>query len=156
MTKDIEKKSCGDWQEGEDLGQAGPTPMVWWLRIRRDVPAIGSRLRSEESQPHTGPQSGTPVPGAGVPITSGCDNQRRLYLSGMGGCWRPWTSFWGAHAWLTCSLTHLWALMQRQQLQKHLAPVGGATLTGSRRGLRSGVRAVLSWDGSTGRCFQNE
>lgn len=129
MTKDIEKKSCGDWQGGEDVGWAGPTPMVWWVRIRRDIPAIGARLRSKESQPHAEVHS----------LGHQCWEQEspsRLAVTTSGDCiWVRWgaagdlgTPFEGPRHGLACSQTHLWALVQRQQLQ--LGPVGGAKLTG--------------------------
>ena len=51
---------------------------MWWLNIRRDISAVELPLRSQESQPYTR-LPWISVPEGKVPITSDCENQRRLW-----------------------------------------------------------------------------
>ena len=67
------------------MEQAGFTPL-WGSEKEGRIPQLWrSPLRSEGSQPHS---PGSPCQDTCL-ITSGCQNQRRLWLSEMEGCWSP-------------------------------------------------------------------
>lgn len=63
ITEYIKKKPCGTGRRGRGAEPAGPTPMVWQLRIERDISAVevsneeGSKLpnsgiNAEKRSPH--------------------------------------------------------------------------------------------------------
>ena len=59
------------------MERTGPT--MWQLGIGRDISAAKAPLRSKVLESHPAPQPGSPVPGRGIPITSGCENRWGLY-----------------------------------------------------------------------------
>lgn len=63
-------------RRGSDGEWAGPTPMVWQLRIKRDILAVEDPLSSKGILArHWAPKPGTPVLVKEVPITSGYEKQ---------------------------------------------------------------------------------
>lgn len=77
---------------------AGPTSMVWQLRIRRGILAV--KVPPEDPEvpvPHLTSQSRTLVLGIGIRITSGCEIQQELHSSEMmKAYWSVRHSSWGA------------------------------------------------------------
>lgn len=54
---------------------------MWWLKIRRDISVVEVPLWEVTGpSPHQAPQARVPVTGREVPLTSGCENQLRLWL----------------------------------------------------------------------------
>lgn len=85
-----------------------PHTDMWLLKIRRDISITEvCPWRNMGSQPHTRPR--VQVPGKEDPITSGCENQQRLWLSEMEGSWNYSHSSYGTCAQIY-SLTYSLAL----------------------------------------------
>ena len=64
-------------------------PYVWLLRIRRNI--LAAEVPPEEQRvpaPHWTPQAGASVPGRGVSMTFGCENQWGFHPRKTDSCWK--------------------------------------------------------------------
>lgn len=90
-----------------------------WLRIGKGVLAEEVPTEGQGTPaPHQAPHHRAPVPGSGIPTTTGCENQQGLHLSEMEGCCEPTYQPKGPPTDSTHSHTFTLCSRERTEVQK--------------------------------------